>query len=160
LVNAVAEKCLAVIRLRGTMNVRKDMKDTLSMLHLNRPHHATLIPSTPTYLGMLQLIKDYVTWGEISKETLSALLAKGEANGGRKLDVDALEACGFKSMSELAEALYGVKVKLSALRGIKPVFRLHPPSGGFKRSLKHNFAEGGELGYRGDKINDLLRRML
>ncbi len=39
-----------------------------------------------------------------------------------------------------------------------PVFRLSPPSKGL-RSTKHHFPKG-DLGYRGSKINDLLRRML
>ena len=157
----VAEKCLAVVRLRGTVNVRKDVKDTLTMLHLTRPNNATLIPSSPTYLGMLQLIKDYVTWGEISKETLAALVEKrGEVRGGSRLGVADIKAHGFKSMKGFVGALYGLKVKLTELKGIKPVYRLHPPSKGFKRSLKHNFGQGGELGYRGEKINELIGRML
>ncbi|MEM3736765.1 MAG: 50S ribosomal protein L30 [Candidatus Bathyarchaeia archaeon] len=154
-------KCLAVVRLRGTVNVRKDVDDTLSMLHLNRPHHATLVPSTAPYLGMLQLVKDHVTWGEISKDVLSMLLAeKCELSGGRKLRVEDLKRYGFKSVDELAHALHELKIKLTDLRDVKPVFRLRPPSGGFKRSLKRGVGECGELGYRGEKINDLIRRML
>ncbi len=157
----VADRCLAVVRLRGTVNVRREVKDTLTMLHLTRPNYATLIPSTPTYLGMLQLIKDYATWGEISKEALSTLVAnKGEVLGGRRLGVGDIEAHGFKSAEDFVEDLHGLKVKLTELRGVKPVFRLHPPSKGFKRSVKHSFNQGGELGYRGEKINELIRRML
>jgi large subunit ribosomal protein L30 len=40
------------------------------------------------------------------------------------------------------------------------VFRLHPPSKGFKGKIKRGYGSGGELGYRGEKINELLRRML
>ncbi|MEM2203989.1 MAG: 50S ribosomal protein L30, partial [Sulfolobales archaeon] len=43
---------------------------------------------------------------------------------------------------------------------VKPVFRLHPPSGGFKGSIKKPYGNGGELGYRGQDINDLIRRMI
>ena len=42
---------------------------------------------------------------------------------------------------------------------IKPVFRLIPAKGGFKFSIKDNYPRG-EIGYRGDKINELLERMI
>ena len=43
---------------------------------------------------------------------------------------------------------------------IKPLFRLRPPSKGFKGKVKKSFAAGGEAGYRGHSINDLLERMM
>jgi len=43
---------------------------------------------------------------------------------------------------------------------VKPVFRLHPPRGGFKGSIRKPYGAGGELGYRGAAINELIRRML
>jgi large subunit ribosomal protein L30 len=155
-------KCLAVIRLRGCINVRREVKDTLLMLHLPRANHATLIPSTQTYRGMLQTVKDYVTWGEVSKETLVELLKKrGEVVGGKKLSDNFLkQKLKYSSIEEIAEALYSGTIKLTEIKGVKPVFRLHPPSKGFKKSLKRSAVEGGEMGYRGDKINDLIKKMI
>lgn len=44
---------------------------------------------------------------------------------------------------------------------LKKYFLLHPPRGGFERKgIKTPFTTGGALGYRGDKINDLIKRML
>ncbi len=43
---------------------------------------------------------------------------------------------------------------------IKP-FRLSPPKGGFERKgIKVSFKSGGALGYRGEKINNLIKKML
>ncbi len=40
-------------------------------------------------------------------------------------------------------------------------YNLHPPVGGFERKgTKKSFNAGGALGERGDKINDLIKRML
>lgn len=45
-------------------------------------------------------------------------------------------------------------------RGNK-VFALNPPRKGYgRKGVKVNFAVGGALGNRGDKINDLLARMM
>ncbi|MBC8444127.1 uL30 family ribosomal protein [Candidatus Woesearchaeota archaeon] len=41
------------------------------------------------------------------------------------------------------------------------LFRLAPPKGGFERKgIKKPFTLGGVLGYRGDKINTLIKKML
>jgi len=39
------------------------------------------------------------------------------------------------------------------------VFRLNPPKKGYK-SIKKSYKEGGALGYRGEKINNLIQRMI
>ncbi|MBR9692404.1 hypothetical protein GOV07_00555 [Candidatus Woesearchaeota archaeon] len=55
------------------------------------------------------------------------------------------------------------KKELESKRGVKDkkFFRLHPPRGGFERKgIKKHFTEGGVLGNRGDKMNDLVLRML
>jgi large subunit ribosomal protein L30 len=44
---------------------------------------------------------------------------------------------------------------------LKKYFLLHPPRGGFERKgIKTPFSTGGALGYRGTKINDLIKKML
>jgi large subunit ribosomal protein L30 len=42
---------------------------------------------------------------------------------------------------------------------VQPIFKLHPPRKGFKGKTKKSFAAGGEAGYRGEKISELLKRM-
>jgi large subunit ribosomal protein L30 len=44
---------------------------------------------------------------------------------------------------------------------LKPFFRLNPPRKGFgRKGIKTSFTAGGGLGYRQDKMNDLIVRML
>lgn len=44
---------------------------------------------------------------------------------------------------------------------LKPFFRLAPPKGGFERGgIKKPFKNGGALGNRNEKINDLIKRMI
>ena len=44
---------------------------------------------------------------------------------------------------------------------LKPFYRLSPPKGGFNRKgIKKPYSIGGALGYRGQEINTLLRRMI
>jgi ribosomal protein L30/L7E len=67
---------MAIIRIRGRHNLKPDTKRTLELLRLERPNHCVVMDPTPQTLGMLKIIKDYVTFGKISEVTLSALLAK------------------------------------------------------------------------------------
>ncbi|MBS7643323.1 50S ribosomal protein L30 [Candidatus Bathyarchaeota archaeon] len=154
--------CLAVIRIRGSVGVRCDVEETLKMLRLTKVNHAVLVANAPTYLGMLRKVKDYVTWGEVSLDAVKLLLReRGELRGGQKL-TDALVRCelGYSSIDELAEAIYGLEVMLHDIPNLKPVFRLHPPRGGFKRTKRRPIGSNGESGYRGEAINKLLARMI
>ena len=79
------QKCLAVIRVRGLSDVFREIDETLRMLHLTRNCHATLIDDRPSYLGMLRKAKDYLVWGEVSREVVALLLRKrGKLVGDRK----------------------------------------------------------------------------
>ncbi len=152
---------LAVIRVRGRTGIRKEISDTLDMLHLTRVNHCVLIPETPAYKGMLQKVKDYVTWGEINKDTLEKLIrTRGRLYGDKPItDKYVKTTLGFESIDSLADAMINGKVLYKDIPNVKPVFRLHPPINGWEKTKRH-FKEGGALGYRGDKINDLILRML
>jgi large subunit ribosomal protein L30 len=52
-----------------------------------------------------------------------------------------------------------MEVQLKDLKDIKPVFRLHPPKKGFKGTIKRSYKSGGVTGYRGEDINNLIKRM-
>jgi len=154
-------KCLAVVRVRGVSDIFREVNETMKMLHLERNCHATLVDNRPAYLGMLKKAQNYLTWGEVSKETLALLLKKrGRLVGDKKLTDEYAQKVGKNSLDELAEALCKGEVEFHGLPNIKPVFRLHPPSKGFKGKVKRSYASGGVTGYRAEAINDLLRQMI
>lgn len=151
----------AVIRLRGKHDLRKTVDDTLHMLHLTRQNHCVIVPKDATYTGMLQLVKDFVTWGEVDAEILAkTLLRRGRAVGDRPIDDAFVQAhSAFKSIWDLSQAVAKGEATLKDVADLRPVLRLHPPVKGL-RAIKRGFHDGGDLGYRGTAINDLLQRML
>ncbi len=164
-------KLYAIIRIRGRVGVPPRIRRTLELLRLYRKFHLVLYPSTlPGIEGMLDTVKDWVTWGEIDRSTLIELLHKrGRIPGDKPLtDEYVREKLGLAGgIEELADKLLRAEIMLHKLYDarrhvwiIKPVFRLHPPRGGFKGSIKKPYGAGGELGYRGYAINELIRRML
>ncbi|HTT25759.1 MAG TPA: 50S ribosomal protein L30 [Thermoplasmata archaeon] len=148
-----------VIRVRGGIHAKQEILDTLDLLHLNRPNHATILPEAPAYRGMLTKVQGYVTWGEAEPETVGELLkSRAETLHGESLGAPKLpETVPAKDLPELTRAV--LAQGLSRSKGLKPLLRLHAPKGGW-RSTKKPFALGGALGYRGRAINDLAQRMM
>ena len=140
----------AVVRVRGSAKTPKEIEDTLKMLRLTRTNHCVVIPKNKSYEGMLQKVKSYVTWGEIDKDVLEELVVRrGRYQGDKKIDP--------KEAKKIVEKIYKEK-SVKVIDNLKPVFRLSPPSKGYK-SVKLPYPKG-DLGYRGEKINELLRRMI
>ncbi|MCC6034747.1 MAG: 50S ribosomal protein L30 [Desulfurococcaceae archaeon] len=158
----------AIIRVRGTVNCPYDVNYTLKLLRLHKKYHCTLYPATlPGLKNMLLKASGWITWGEVNKETLILLLKeRGRIPGNRKLTDEYVDRhfakYGVKGgISALADAILQGKIYLHKVEHlIKPVFRLHPPRGGFKGTIKRPYSQGGELGYRGPAINELLIKMI
>ncbi len=151
---------LLVIRIRGQPNVRYDIKETLRRLHLNRKFNATLVPDEPIYRNMLFKAKDYVAYGPVNKEIVkSILLRRGRVIGDKPLTPKYVKENFGMEFDELVEKIVSGELRFTKLKGVKPLFRLHPPRGGFKKSTKKLVSYGGELGYR-DDIDKLVLRML
>jgi len=132
------------------------------MKMMNLPHNcnATLIDNRPSYLGMLQKAQSYIAWGEPTVESIMLLLKeRGRTTGQRKLTNEHAKKLGYENLEDLAKALHSLKVELKDLKDVKPVFRLHPPKKGYKGTVKKSFQTGGAAGYRGEAINDLIKRM-
>jgi large subunit ribosomal protein L30 len=138
---------LAVILIRGLVGVRQEVKDTLRMLGLTRKNHCVVVNSTPSTLGMIKKAKDFITWGEISNEMFTKLLAeRGEEFKGRTTDSKKKYSYNFLEIDS---------------KKYKSYFRLNPPRKGFgRKGIKMPFKIGGALGNRSEKINDLLERMI
>ncbi|MDI6642513.1 MAG: 50S ribosomal protein L30 [Candidatus Hodarchaeaceae archaeon] len=151
---------LAVIRIRGGINIRRDAKETLGMIGLTRVNHCVIIDDISSHRGMLQKIKDFVTWGEVKPSVLEHLLRKrGRLPGDERLTDELVRSkTKFSSIGALAAAICAGEAGLGALPGLKKVFRLNPPHKGYK-ATKRPFKDRGDLGYRGELINELILRM-
>ncbi len=152
---------IAIIRVRGSANIRKQVADTFTMLRLYKKNNCVIIPNNPSYLGMLEKVKDFVTWGEIDKETCKELLLKRGRLPLGKLDDQYMKDKASMTVDEFVDAYLDFKKELKDVPGLKPFFKLNSPSKGFdKLGIKKPYSLGGALGYRKNFINDLIRRML
>lgn len=153
---------IAIVRVRGRVDVRSDIERTLHLLRLRRKHSCVVLRPDKSLIGMINKVKDFVTWGEIDKETFKELLLKrGRLVGDKKISEEYIKEKTGMTVDKFVDKLFNGEVKLEDIPGIKPFFRLSPPRGGFERGgIKKPFHLGGALGYRGKYINDLIRRMI
>jgi large subunit ribosomal protein L30 len=149
-----------IVQVRGVVNVRRDIKDTLKMLRLHHINHCVLVPDTPENLGMIRKVKDYVAYGEVDQATVATLLeTRGRVTGDLPLTDEYIrEHSTYNGIAEFANALSSGNARLTDVPGVKPVLRLHPPRKGYK-TIKRTFPQGGALGYYGNEINALLYKM-
>ena len=156
----VPGRAVFIIRLRGVQNLNPKTKDTLKYMRLNRVNHAVVLPETPTTKGMLQVGKDYVTWGEVDAKTLASVIkSRGRLVGDKPItDEHVAKGTPFKTIDALADAIVAGKFHYKDVPDVKPIFRLHPAKKGLE-GIKRSVAVGGALGYRGKDINELLGRM-
>ncbi|MFB6311207.1 MAG: 50S ribosomal protein L30 [Salinirussus sp.] len=151
----------AIVQLRGEVNVNQDVRDTLEMLNLNRVNHATIVPESDTYRGMITKVNDVVAHGEPSVETVMMLLERRAEplTGDEDIDDDWVGwNTNYDDLEDLAAALVAGETTLKEAN-LSPTLRLHPPRGGHE-GIKHPVAEGGELGkHTTEQIDALLEAM-
>ncbi|HRR55115.1 MAG TPA: uL30 family ribosomal protein, partial [Candidatus Methanomethylicus sp.] len=92
-------KVFLLIRIRGRIGISPENLDTMDRLNIPKKHNAAIITDDPSIMGMVNKVGFYVTWGEISKDALVALLQKrGRLPGEAKLTDDALKANNLGSI--------------------------------------------------------------
>jgi len=139
---------IAVIRIRGLIGINHDINRTLNQLTLHKKNYCVVVPNNESNLGMIMKVKDYITWGNIDEDTYNFLTSeKGEEYKGRVTD---------RKKKVKYNKFLTVKDKK-----LKKFFRLNSPRKGYgRKGIKVSFSNGGALGYRGDKIKELIKRMI
>ncbi len=156
------KKRIAIVRIAGSVKIKGDIESTLKMMRLYKKNNCVVVPNTPTYVGMLQKVKDHVTWGEITPEVFREMLEKrGRLPGKKPLTGEYLKEKTKLDFDAFTKEFFEFKKELKDIPGFKITFKLSPPIHGFERKgTKKPFSLGGAIGYRKEKINDLIKRML
>ncbi len=149
----------AVLRIRSSRESSKIQDRTLRQMHMTRVNHCALLPMDDSSKGMLKRVQHMIAWGEVDEETLAVLLSYRSNLDDDLTDDLVAEHTDFNTVEEFASGIISGKAKFSDIPGLKNLFRLHPPIGGYK-GVKEHYRNGGSLGYRGKEINTLLKRMI
>ncbi len=153
---------IAVVRIKGKVNVKKEVEKTLQLLKLYKKHHCTILPNKKEIIGMLKKVDRYIAWGELDEKIAKKLIEKrGKLPGNKKITPEYIKEKTGKGVDEIAKEVTEEKIRLKDIPGLKQFFKLKPPTKGFERKgLKKPYSLGGVFGYRGKEINALLERMI
>jgi len=175
---------IVIIRIKGLVGMRKKIEETLNRLKLRRKFVCVVVRDKPEIFGMIKKVENFVAYGKIDEATLVELIKKRgklinkntenskefsvsktskkildkKINASKLKNFDGTQKSEISDVEEIAKEFLESKTdkKLENF-GVKPFFRLHPPRGGFNSKLRF---PKGILGNHGEKINELIRRML
>ena len=138
---------IIAIRISGMVEIPQNIQHTLDHIRLRRKYSAVLFEENEENMKLLQSVKNFIAFGQISKDNLVKLVSlRGQPiDSKKKIDTNHIvDSLGKKKLVDM---------------GLKPFFRLHPPRGGIE-SKKHYGVGKGDLGNNKEHINKLLERML
>lgn len=68
---------IAIIRIKGQIGIRKDIKETFKRLKLKKKYNCRILENpSEVQKGMVKKLRDFVAFGEINEETYNELLKK------------------------------------------------------------------------------------
>ena len=151
---------ILVVNLHGQINSSVAVRKALNELWVAKKFSASVVNDDGPTVGMLRLCKDYVAWAPVDEPLLGDLLRKrGMVSSTKALDEASLKGLGFGGYEQLASKMVKDEIRLSAVKGVLPYFRLAPPRGGFKLSMRRQSTEKGVLG-RNPNLEGIVRRMI
>lgn len=142
---------IIIVRITGKIDLSPDVARTFELLKLKKKFSCIILEDNPENFGMLKRIHDYVAFGELEEETLKPLLLNRAKSGAKRANLNE------KNTEAFIKEFMQNKTDFKKLK-INPVFSLHPPRGGFKKSSKLLWPRG--LLGKNKEINKLVLRMI
>ena len=160
---------IILIRICGTWaRIPEEIKNILSKLNLKNLFNAIILFYNEDNYKLIKLIENYITWGFIKKNRIEELLRKrgsvlagnNEKNYLDNNDIEnSLGKYGIICIEDIVHELsYEGKYAKEVLNYLG-YFNLSKKDEGFDK-VNIPFEKGGNQGFRGDKINSLLKKMI
>ena len=160
---------IIIIRICGQWErIPKEIQLILSKLNLKQLNNAIILFYNKENFKMVKLIESYVTWGFINKYMIEDLLRKrgsvtfgnNEPNELDNVDIEnALGKLGIVCIEDIIFELTKETKNAKDVLNYLGYFKLETNDEGFDKA-NISFEKGGNQGFRGDKINALLKKMI
>merc|ERR1711893_343250 len=137
-------------------------------LRVMEKYHAAFVKYTEKTHRLLRVAEPYITWGVPDGTTIQDILTKrgfANVNGERMIlnsnaaVENALGHIDMLAIEDLIKEIVSVGDNFDKVNGFLQPFQLSAPAGGLRKDSHVSFQKGGQNGDRGDKINELLRKM-
>lgn len=167
-------KLVYVMRIKGINKIDPKKRKTLQLLRLLQINSGVFVKLTKATSEMLKIVEPFVAYGYPNLKSVRELIYKrgyGKVKtstfafpqriplSDNQIIEEHLGKFGIVCMEDLIHEIYTVGPNFKQASNFLWPFKLSSPTGGFrKRKFKH-YVEGGDLGNREDKINNLIRQM-
>jgi 60S ribosomal protein uL30 len=161
-------KLAFVIRIRGIIGMSPKVKKILQLLRLRQLHSGVFVKLNGSTIKMLRLVEPYIAYGTPNLKTVRELVYKrgyGKVNKQRvPIDNNAvveqvLGKYDIVCVEDVIHELYTTGPHFKEVANFLWPCKLSSPTGGFKMKLLH-YNEGGDAGDRGEKIHELVKKMI
>lgn len=161
-------KVFFVIRVLGTYGVAPKVRKILQLLRLLQINNGVFLRVNKATVNMLVRAAPYITWGAPSVKSISDLIYKrGYARiHGQRIPITSNEIVNkqlgvfnIKCVEDVIHEIATCGKQFKRVNTWLNVFKLNTPTGGWT-AKKINYVEGGDAGFRGDNINNLLAKMI
>jgi large subunit ribosomal protein L7e len=161
-------KLAFVIRIRGIIGVSPKVRKILQLLRLRQINNGVFVKLNGATVKMLRLVEPYIAYGYPNLKTTRELIYKrGHGKVEKKrtpLDNNdiiekALGTFDIVCMEDLIHEVHTVGPHFKEAANFLWPMKLSSPTGGFRKKLLH-YNEGGDAGLRGEKIHELVKRMI
>ena len=160
---------IIIIRICGQWErIPKEIQLILAKFHLKELNNAIILFYNMENFKMVKLIESYVTWGYINKYLIEDLLRKRGSvtlgnNEPNELDNVQIEnSLGRLGIVCIEDIIFELTKETKNARDVLNYlgyFKLEKNDDGFEKA-NISFEKGGNQGFRGDKINALLKKMI
>ena len=160
---------IIIIRICGQWErIPKEIQLILAKFHLKELNNAIILFYNMENFKMVKLIESYVTWGYINKYLIEDLLRKRGSvtlgnNEPNELDNVQIEnSLGRLGIVCIEDIIFELTKETKNARDVLNYlgyFKLEKNDDGFDKA-NICFEKGGAQGFRGDKINELLKKMI
>jgi len=162
-------KVLLVVRVRGINRMSPKVRMVLRLLRLRQLHNAVFIKVNKATIGMLKLVEPYVAYGYPSVTTVKKMICK---RGYLKINRQRIPLVANEQVEEILgdKDIISVGCMINELftcgehfsdvtRFLWP-FKLSAPKGGYRKSKRVHFVNGGTYGNHEKYINNFVAKMI
>jgi len=162
-------KLIAVVRIRTADGIGKMAIAAMRKLNVLKMYECSLVRYNDKTHRLLKTCEPYVTWGAPDVRTIRELITKrgfADKNGKKMIlnsNAAVEEAFGDVDMlaiEDLISELVTIGPNFDKVQKFLAAFQLASAGGGMKKADQvRSFSKGGCNGDRGEKINELIRKM-
>jgi large subunit ribosomal protein L7e len=162
-------KVVFVVRIRGIIGLSPKVKKILQLLRLRQIHNGVFVRVNAATEKMLRLVEPFIAYGYPNLKSVRALVYKrgyGKVTGQR-IPLSSNEVIqagvgkhGVQCVEDVVHEIYTSGPNFKEVSNFLWPFKLQSPRGGFIGKKLNHFIEGGACGQQGDKINNLIKKMI